>query len=148
MGGSPEEVQDRIRELTGGTGADIVVEAVGHSAVCMQALDATRRHGQLVILGTPRAPVTGNLTDFFGKMHYSCIKVLGALEWQYPFYPAVNADTSQYQKQKMIFEWLEDGRIQLEPLISHRMHPEGIEEAYQGLLNQKDSYTGVALEWK
>ncbi len=25
---------------------------------------------------------------------------------------------------------------------------EGIEEAYQGLLNQKDTYTGVALEWK
>ena len=148
VGGPPDEVQDRIMELTGGTGADIVVEAVGHSAVCMQALDATRRHGQLVILGTPRAPVDGNLTDFFGEMHYRCIKVLGALEWQYPFYPAINTDTSQYQKQKMIFEWLEDGRIQLEPLISHRMHPEGIEEAYQGLLNQKDTYTGVALEWK
>ena len=148
LGGSPEEVQELILEMTGGIGADIVVEAVGHSAVCMQALQATRQHGQLVILGTPRAQVDGNLTDFFGEMHYRSIRVLGALEWQFPMYPAINTETSQFQKQKMIFEWLEDGRIQLEPLISHRMHPEGIEEAYQGLLHRKDTYTAVALEWK
>ncbi len=148
IGGSPEEVQAQIMDLTDGQGAPIVVEAVGHSAVCMQALAATRRFGQLVVLGTPRAPVEGNLTDFLGEVHYRSIRVLSSFEWQYPMYPAINADISQYEKQRMVFDWVREGRIQLEPLISHRLAPREIEEAYLGLLNAKDTFTGVALQWK
>ncbi len=148
LGGSPEEVQAQIMDLTDGQGAPIAMDAVGHSAVCLQALAATSRFGQLVILGTPRAPVAGNLTDFLGDVHYRSIRVLGALEWQYPMYPAINADISQYEKQHMIFDWIREGRIQLEPLISHRMQPREIEQAYLGLLNAKDTYTGVALQWQ
>lgn len=148
LGGSPDEVQAQIMELMAGQGADIVVEAVGHSAVGMQALAATRTMGQLVILGTPRAPVAGNLTDFLGEMHYRSIKVLGGLEWQFPMYPALNSDISQYGKQEMITAWIREGRIQLEPLISHRLPPSEIRTAYQGLLNEKDTYTGVVLQWQ
>ena len=147
IGGTDEEVQARIMDLTQGQGADIVVEAVGHSAVCMQALAATRTMGQLIILGTPRAPVQGNLTDFLGEMHYRSVKVLGGLEWQFPMYPAINSSISQYEKQRMIFDWVREGRIQLAPLISHRLPPTEIERAYQGLLHHKDTYTGVALKW-
>ncbi len=147
-GSSPEEVQDQIMDLTDGQGADLVIEAVGHSAVCMQALAATRRFGQLVILGTPRAPVEGNLTDFLGEVHYRSIRVLGALEWRYPMYPAINADMSQFEKQRMVFDWLAEGRIQLEPLISHCLPPASIAEAYEGLLHKKEEFFGVALQWK
>ncbi len=147
MGGTDAEVQDQIMDLTDGSGADIGVDAVGHSAVCMQALQATRTMGQLVILGTPRAPVQGNLTDFLGEVHYRSIRVLGALEWQYPMYPTINTEISQFEKQRMIFDWIREGRVQLEPLISHRMPPQDIKAAYQGLLHRKDAYTGVLLQW-
>ncbi len=145
--GTPAAVQTRIMELTDGRRADIGVDAVGHSAVCMQALHATRNRGQLVILGTPRAPVQGNLTDFLGATHYRSIRVLGALEWQYPMYPTLNSEISQFEKQRMIFDWVQEGRVQLEPLISHRLPPQEIEAAYQGLLHRKDTYTGVLLQW-
>ena len=147
IGGTEEEVQAQIMELTDGDRADIGVDAVGHSAVCMQALHATRNMGQLVILGTPRAPVQGNLTDFLGETHYRSIRVLGSLEWQYPMYPTLNTGISQFEKQRMIFDWIRDGRVQLEPLISHRLPPQDIEAAYQGLLHRKDTYTGVLLQW-
>ncbi len=147
IGGSPEEVQEQVMDLTEGQGAPIVVEAVGHSAVCMQALAATCKLGQLLLLGTPRAPVEANLTDFLGKVHYGCIRVLSCLEWQYPYYPAINADISHYEKQHMILDWIREGRLQLEPLISHRMSPPEIEKAYMGLLNEKETFTGVALQW-
>lgn len=146
--GTQSEVQGAILDLTNGEGADIGIDAVGHSAVCMQALHATRKLGQMVILGTPRAPVQANLTDFLGTAHYSSIRVLGALEWQFPMYPAISAPTSQYQKQRMIFDWLRDGRLQVAPLVSHRLPPSRIEEAYQGLLHRKDVFTGVALRWQ
>lgn len=147
IGGTEEEVQAQILEQTEGKGADIGVDAVGHSAVCMEALHATRKLGQMVILGTPRAPVQGNLTDFLGETHYRSIRVIGSLEWQFPMYPTISAEISQYEKQTMVFDWVRDGRLQLEPLISHRLPPQEIETAYQGLLHQKHKYTGVLLNW-
>ncbi len=148
ISGTAKEVQSQILQLTHGEKADIGVDAVGHSAVCLQALHATRKMGQMVILGTPRAPVQGNLTDFLGEAHYSSIRVIGALEWQFPMYRTINTEMSQFEKQRMVFDWVREGRIQLQPLISHRLPPQKIEEAYQGLLHQKDTYTGVLLQWQ
>jgi threonine dehydrogenase-like Zn-dependent dehydrogenase len=47
----------------------------------------------------------------------------------------------------MIFDWLQRGELKLEPLISHRLKPEQLKEAYEGLLNEPETYTGVALVW-
>ena len=42
---------------------------------------------------------------------------------------------------------MERGQLRVEPLISHRLKPEQIKQAYDGLLNEPDIYTGVVLEW-
>ena len=47
----------------------------------------------------------------------------------------------------MIFDWLRRGKLQLDPLISHRLPPAKIKEAYEGLEEQRDTYTGVVLDW-
>ena len=72
----------------------------------------------------------------------------GALEWMLPMYPTVGRRPSQYTKQRMIFDWMERGELQLEPLISHRLKPEQIKQAYDGLRDNPEIYTGVALEWR
>ncbi len=105
-GGSPEEVQDFILAQTGGNGAEITVDAVGHSAVVQQALRATARYGQVVLLGTPRAPVEGSLTDLLQDIHMRFITLRGALEWQLPMYPDGGNHVSQYSKQQTIFDWM------------------------------------------
>jgi threonine dehydrogenase-like Zn-dependent dehydrogenase len=76
------------------------------------------------------------------------ITLRGALEWRLPIYPDIGKGTSQYSKQEMIFAWVQAGKLQIEPLISHRLPPEKIKEAYEGLLHQPEKYTGVALVWK
>ena len=148
VGGSPEEAQATIMEITGGKGAAIAVDAVGHSAVVMQALKATATFGQLVLLGSPRVPVEGNLTTLLSDVHLRMITMRGALEWCVPIYPDTGERTSQYSKQQSIFAWLRSGQLHLAELISHRLPPEEIKQAYEGLLRQPDVYTGVALVWK
>ena len=148
VGGSAAEANAAVMELTGGLGADITVDAVGHSGVVMQALGATARFGQLVILGSPRVPVEGNLTELLSDVHLRMITMRGALEWCVPIYPDVGNRTSQFSKQQAIFEWVKAGQLQIEPLISHRLPPEEIKQAYEGLLRQPESYTGVAFVWK
>lgn len=147
VGGTAEAVQQAIAEITGGQMANLTIDAVGHSRVVMQALQATARHGQLILLGSPRVPVEGNLTELLSDVHLRWITVRGALEWCLPMYPTVGARQSQFSKQEMIFDWIERGELRLEPLVSHRLRPEQIKEAYEGLLHQPETYIGVVLDW-
>ncbi len=147
VGGDADEAQAHIEEITGGELGNITVDAVGHSGVVMQALRATANHGQLIILGSPRVEVQGNLTDLLSETHLRWITIRGALEWCVPMYPDIGNRTSQWSKQQTIFDWMARGQLHVEPLISHRLKPEQIKQAYDGLLNEPNVYTGVVLDW-
>jgi len=147
VGGDADEAQAQVEEITGGELGNITVDAVGHSGVVMQALRATANHGQLIILGSPRVEVQGNLTDLLSETHLRWITIRGALEWCVPMYPDIGNRTSQWSKQQTIFDWMARGQLHVEPLISHRLKPEQIKQAYDGLLNEPNVYTGVVLDW-
>ena len=148
VGGSADEAQAQIQEITGGELGNITVDAVGHSGVVMQALRATANYGQLIILGSPRVSVQGDLTELLSDTHLRWITIRGALEWCVPMYPDTGNRTSQWRKQQTIFDWMARGQLHVEPLISHRFKPEQIKQAYDGLLNEPNVYTGVVLDWK
>ena len=147
VGGEPDEAQAAIEKITDGALGNITVDAVGHSGVVMQALQATANHGQLIILGTPRVSVPGDLTELLSETHLRWITIRGALEWCVPMYPDIGNRTSQFSKQQTIFDWMARGQLHVEPLISHRLKPEQIKQAYDGLLTEPNVYTGVVLDW-
>ncbi|HBC87683.1 MAG TPA: hypothetical protein DCZ94_12060 [Lentisphaeria bacterium] len=153
-GGELKTIEEGLEKLTGNTKADICIDAVGHSSVVLQALSLTANVGQLILLGTPRAPLEGNLTTAFNEIHLRNICVRGALEWCLPVYPPVGMFgyktlplLSLWDKQKMIFEWIKEGKLLIEPMISHRLPPSKILDAYQGLLKSPEKFTGVVIEW-
>jgi hypothetical protein len=43
---------------------------------------------------------------------------------------------------------LASGRLRLDGLITHRITPEQLGSAYEGLLKNKEAYLGVVLRWK
>ena len=139
------KVQAQIQELTYGELGNITVDAVGHSSVVMQALRATASHGQLVILGSPRVSVTGDLTELLSDTHLRWITIRGALEWCVPMYSDSGNRISQFSKQQTIFDWIARGELDVESLISHRLKPEQIKQAYDGLLNGPDVWTGCCI---
>ncbi len=53
-----EDVVARVNELTGGDGADVVIEAVGLPATFTQAVDIACFAGRIVYIGYSKAPVT------------------------------------------------------------------------------------------
>jgi threonine dehydrogenase-like Zn-dependent dehydrogenase len=148
VSGNQDEVQDAIRELTGGALAQISVDAVGHSGVVMQALKSTANYGQLILLGSPRVPVQGDLTELLSDIHMRWITVRGALEGCLPVYSDFPHTPSLYSKQQLIFRWIQQGKLIIEPMISHHIRPEDFKEGYDGLLNQPEAYTGVVIDWK
>jgi S-(hydroxymethyl)glutathione dehydrogenase/alcohol dehydrogenase len=48
-----EDTVARVRELTGGVGADVCIDGVGTPATTMQAYDAVHRCGSVIIVGLP-----------------------------------------------------------------------------------------------
>ena len=148
LGGTEAEVAEGMRKITGGRLVQVAVDAVGHSAVALQALRLVADGGEIIVLGTPRVDVPGNLTDIFSPAHLRWITVKGALEWNLPTEPVMEFDYSQLKKLDAIFGWIADGRLKLKPMLTHVLPPQEIKAAYEGLLHRKDEYAGVVLRWK
>jgi 2-desacetyl-2-hydroxyethyl bacteriochlorophyllide A dehydrogenase len=125
---------------------DITVDAVGHSSIVMQCLKATASFGEIILLGSPRVSVTGDLNEAFMDIHLRGLQLKGALEWNRPVYTTLN-ENSQAQNMERVITWLQDGRLNIAPLISHVLPATEAKRAYEGLLYDKDNYTGVVLTW-
>src|SRR6476660_5456049 len=69
VNGKDEDVVERVRELTGGFGADVVVEAVGRPETYEQAFYARDLAGTVVLVGvpTPAMKLELPLLDVFGR---------------------------------------------------------------------------------
>src|SRR3954471_16764911 len=59
--GSSEDVVERLRELTGGFGPDVVIEAVGRPETYRQAFDGRDLAGTVVLVGVPNPTMTVEL---------------------------------------------------------------------------------------
>ncbi len=147
VGGSPEEVAEAVKSLTGGDGVRVSVDAVGDVRVVRQAAELTADHGEVIFLGSPRASVQADLNEALHPVHYRWVTFKGALEWRVPMEPAPPVRNSTRGNLETVYDLIARDRLHVTPLVSHRMPADDIEKAYQGLLNQKDEYWGVVLDW-
>jgi len=147
VGGSAEEARAEIMELTADRGADVAIDAVGDSLVVEQAGQIAAHAGEVIILGSPRERHDGNMTSLIRPVHWDFVTFKGALEWQFPRYPIQGQRHSIYSNIRTYLELMACGKLKLGELISHRMRPEEIESAYENLLNDKEHYWGVILDW-
>lgn len=60
-----DDVLDRVREITGGRGADAAIECSGNEAAQVQCLDAARACGSVAFLGIKNETVPVNMTQHF-----------------------------------------------------------------------------------
>lgn len=68
---SHEDVAQRVRELTGGKGVDVVFDSVGKTTF-MASLDSLKRRGLMVCVGTASGPIDGfnpNLLAMKGSLY-------------------------------------------------------------------------------
>ena len=144
----PEKQVEAILELTSGAGAHITVDSVGHSAVIENALQAVAQYGQVVLLGSPRAPLEGNVTDVLNRIHMQSLTVRGALEWQLPRHPTRGVRHSVESNLLYALSLIRAEKLNVRGLISHVVAPQELGAAYRGMLAEKDTYRGVVVDWR
>jgi threonine dehydrogenase-like Zn-dependent dehydrogenase len=88
-----------------------------------------------------------NMTDLLQQLHYDSITLVSGFEWRIPLLPSNGVRHSSLENVETIYDLITRGKLKVAPLISHRLPPARIKEAYDGLLNKKDEYFGVVLDW-
>jgi 2-desacetyl-2-hydroxyethyl bacteriochlorophyllide A dehydrogenase len=127
----------------------LVVEATGSAEALAGAIGLAQSGGEIVMVGAPwggdqnSVPSSRLTRDLF----YRFLTLRSGSEWEIPRQPVPQLADSILLNIRTGLSWLADGRINVEPLITHRLPPAEIQRAYEGLLNHKDEYLGVILQW-
>lgn len=141
-----DDLQEVVRDWTSGTGVRIGVEAIGISEVIAQTAMCVARHGELILLGSPRAPAHFDVTPMLLHIHLEAIRVIGALEWRWPQH-ATERSRDLNANYRQIAAWIASGQLVVNPLLSHLAAPADCQQMYEGLTANKEEYLGVVFDW-
>ena len=117
-----ENVVEKVRQLTGGYGADVVIEAIGLPATWEQSLKLVRKGGTVLEFGgcPPRAEIKLD-TEL---LHYGEVTVLGTF----------HATPLHFRKALSL---ISSRTIDVRPFVTRRMRLEEIKEAFEILSTSK-----------
>jgi S-(hydroxymethyl)mycothiol dehydrogenase len=107
-----------VKSVTGGNGADVCIEAVGHPAVYRQAFDARDLAGTVVLVGVPRPDMTIELPfiEVFGRG--------GSLKSSW------YGDCLPSRDFPMLIDLYLQGRLDLDRFVSETIGLDDVEEAF------------------
>ncbi|MGQ9514058.1 MAG: zinc-dependent alcohol dehydrogenase [Thermoproteota archaeon] len=143
---------EMVRRWTEGKGCETVVEASGSSQAALLAAELVRKNGEVILLGSPRKPLQGNVTDLLRRIHlwqHGCVTFKGAHEWRYPIMEDQEGFTkhSIERNTKIVLRLIAGGRLKASPLLTHVLPPNRCADAYAGLIKDPDEYIGIVFNW-
>jgi threonine dehydrogenase-like Zn-dependent dehydrogenase len=103
------DLHDRLRELTGGDGADVVIEAAGNPITYRAAIDEVAFTGRVVCIGYAGEEVSFATKLFVQKE----LDILGSR----------NATAEDF---RAVISYLEQGGFPLDRMISRKVRPEDV----------------------
>jgi len=116
---SREDAVGRVKELTGGLGCDIVVEAANHPSTVGQAIDLASAYGRVMLFGLYSEATISPLT-LMRKGVTVMGDVAGTLRW--------------YQR---AIRWVQYKKIAAEPLITERFRLDQAKEAFDAFRERR-----------
>jgi 2-desacetyl-2-hydroxyethyl bacteriochlorophyllide A dehydrogenase len=142
------DLRDQLAGVLSRRGAEIVADATGVPDAIPQAMALACDGGQVVVVGSPRG--RAKEVNFYDDLHRRYIEVTGA-HGNMLFEPEHTRLAGAWdidKAQNWLLAKLASGRLSLEGLVTHRIAPEELAQAYEGLLKKKDEYLGVVLRWQ
>jgi threonine 3-dehydrogenase len=111
-----EDLPEKVKKLTGGEGADVVLEMSGHPEAIEQGFRSIKKAGRYSLLGIPEEPISINLAKDI-------------------IFPGVNLQgingRKMFETWYQMDQFLVPGKVDLKPLITHRFKMEDFEKAFE-----------------
>jgi threonine dehydrogenase-like Zn-dependent dehydrogenase len=142
------DTREQLRRLLGTNGAEIVADATGIPDAVPVAMSLACDGGQVVVVGSPRGKAKD--VNFYDDLHRRYIEVTGA-HGNMLFEPAHTRLAGAWdidKAQRWLLAALASERLSLAGLVTHRIGPDGLGAAYEGLLKKKEEFLGVTVKWK
>lgn len=140
------DVRAKLNQVLPG-GAEIVADATGVPDAVPVAMSLACDAGQVVVVGSPRG--IAKEVNFYDHLHRRYIEVTGA-HGNMLFEPAHTRLAGAWgidKAQTWLLAAIASGRLNLDGLVTHTIRPEGVGQAYEGLLKDKDNWLGVVVDW-
>lgn len=144
LNAAQQDPQAVIKEITGGQGAHIVVEATGSPALVSSALAMARTRGEVILLGSPRGSAE---IDVYSLVHRSGVCLKGAHEALFPMLPQKSGQPDRTSISEQMLQHLQKDQLSVTPLISQIVSPHRIQAAYEALFHQKEKVMGILVDW-
>lgn len=127
----------------------LIIEATGSARALAGAVDMTAPGGEIVMIGAPWGGDANSVpsSQITRLLFYRFLTLRSGSEWQIPRQPTPLVSGSNHQNSVTALRWLAEGRLNVQPLITHRIRPEEVPSAYAGLQNQPNDYLGVVIDW-
>lgn len=126
------DVIDIIRELTNGRGADIVIEAAGYTSAHQLMFELVRQDGRICMFGHPK-PLNSEIPIY--RWYERRAHVITS--WG----PEIDGDIA------VALEFIEQGRIDVAPILTHRFPFSRVHEAYELFAERRDGCVKVIVSF-
>jgi 2-desacetyl-2-hydroxyethyl bacteriochlorophyllide A dehydrogenase len=141
-----EDVLEAVSRATHGRMADVAFEVTGVSDLIPDEIVVLHPQGRFVVLSSPRGK--GTLFNFHDLCNRPSYTIIGAHTFSQPEAPTLERPWTAARNAELFFALLSDGKLDLEPLISHRYSYRDAPEAYAMLLSDRSQAMGVILDWR
>jgi 2-desacetyl-2-hydroxyethyl bacteriochlorophyllide A dehydrogenase len=142
------DAREQLARCLGTRGAEIVADATGVPDAVPTAMALACDGGQVVVVGSPRG--RAKEVNFYDDLHRRYLEVTGA-HGNMLFEPAHTRLAGAWdinRAQTWLLAEMASGRLNLEGLVTQRIAPTEVGQAYDGLLNTKEAYLGVVVRWQ
>ncbi len=142
------EAREQLARQLQARGAEVVVDATGVPDAVPAAMALACDGGQVVVVGSPRGRARD--VNFYDDLHRRYLEVTGA-HGNMLFEPAHTRLAGAWdidKAQAWLLAAFASGRFPLAGLVTHRIRPEEMASAYEGLLKKKEDYLGVVVRWR
>lgn len=126
-------------------GVQVVIEATGNPAALETACQIASFGGRLALLGSSRGATES--FDFYKQVHKRGLTLIGAhISTTYRLASAPGWWT-QREEQRSALRLIQNGRVAVEPLITHRYSFQNIDAAYELLASWNHDAIGIVIDW-
>tara|TARA_Y100000758_G_scaffold276147_1_gene220857 strand:+ start:543 stop:1496 length:954 start_codon:yes stop_codon:yes gene_type:complete len=130
---SREDPLEAVLALTGGRGADMVIECVGHSDQALDlCVELCRPDGQILCFGVPPESIE---IKPWKKLFYKNVRI----------YTSVNPDFER--DFPLAMRWIAEGRMDLSSLLTHHYPLSEAQKAFETFRDRTDGALKVILEF-
>jgi len=140
---SREEPAAAVGRVIGDSGADIVIEATGSPTLVPVGLEAARRGGTVVLLGSTRGAVT---LDAYSLLHRKAVRLIGGHETALPFQG--DHPWPRLRNLALALDLMAAGELRTDGMITDELKMEQALSAHDLLRTHPEAHLGVVIHWQ